>query len=848
MNFNKKSVEEKKQRILSPTVRILSRIGVWSYRIAILCVLACIVIGTSAGFGVIKGLIDTAPSIDSIDVIPSGYPTTIYNSNKKSVQTLVGKDANRIYVKIDEIPVVVQNAFIAIEDSRFRSHSGIDIEGIFRAVIQGLLSEDFDQGASTITQQLLKNQVFNGGQETTFIGKVQRKIQEQYLAIQLETKLSKDEILEYYLNTINLGQNTLGVQAASERYFNKKVKDLTISEASVLAGITQNPSAYNPITNPEYNNQKREIVLRYMKEQGYITDEEYNTALEDDVYSRIQLVNEEQYGGTNKSAVNSYFVDALIEQVLKDLKEKLGYTESQAYNALYRGGLKIYSTQNTKIQKICDKVLAEESLYPTNSEWQLSYQLSIMDNKGKEHHYNEQTLKSYFVKSNPSFDIYFKSKKEATPYIEQYREYLLKESYTITGEVINFIVQPQISFVLMDQHTGKVQAMVGGRGEKTGNRTLNRATGSLRQPGSTFKILSTYLPAFDTAGMTLATVEDDAAYNYPGTKRPISNWSGNSYQGLTPLRKAIYNSMNIITVKTLEKVTPKTGYDYLINLGFTSLVDRMTTESGQTFTDIQLPTALGGLTKGVSNLELTSGFASIANNGIYTEPTLYTKILDKDGNVLLEKNPASRQVMKDSTAYLLTSAMEDVVNIGTGRLAKFSSISMPVAGKTGTTSNDIDLWFVGYTPYYTAGIWGGYDLNKDQANTVYHKIIWNEVMEQIHKELSLKHTEFQIPSSVTTAKVCTKCGKLAVDGLCDKAYGGSCMSTEYFSKGTVPTETCDCHIKCNICKASGLLSNERCPLNEVASKVYLLKEETSKTADSNLILPENLTNSVCNVH
>ena len=419
-----------------------------------------------------------------------------------------------------------------------------------------------------------------------------------------------------------------------------------------------------------------------MKEQGYIDEAEYNEALADNVYDRIAEYNESYISAKGNEQTSSYFNDALFEQVLNDLKVELGYTETQAYNALYRAGLKIYSTQDRQIQDICDEVTNDSSFYPSNSEYQLSYQLSVISADGTETNYNEQTLKAYFLKQNPSFNIYFKDKKSAKPYIKEYRKSVVKDTDTITGENINYIIQPQVSFVLMDQHNGHVLALVGGRGKKTGARTLNRASGSLRQPGSTFKILSTYLPAFDTAGMTLASTEVDEKYYYPGTKVQVHNWTGSAYKGTTTLREGIYNSMNVVTVKTLAKVTPKVAYDYLVNLGITTLVDSRIDKSGKVFSDIQLPMALGGLTDGVTNLELTAAYASIANGGVYTEPVLYTRILDHDGNVLIDKTPVTRQVFKDSTAYLLTSAMEDVISIGTGTAAKFTGIDMPAAGKS----------------------------------------------------------------------------------------------------------------------------------------------------------------------
>jgi penicillin-binding protein, 1A family len=790
MDYRKKSTIAELNRLTSPGRKVSSKLNVWTFRLVLVVFIAIILFGTMAVLGVCKGIIDTAPDIDTIDVSPEGYSTKIYDTDGNVTQTLIGQNANRVYVTLDNVPAHVQNAFIAIEDERFRQHNGIDIKGIIRAAANTLSTKDLSQGASTITQQLIKNTVFEGGSENTDIAKIKRKIQEQYLAVQLENKINKDTILEYYLNTINLGQNTLGVQAASQRYFGKNVNDLTISEAAVIAGITKNPSGNNPISYPENNKERRATVLEYMKEQGYIDEAEYNEALADNVYDRIAEYNESYISAKGNEQTSSYFNDALFEQVLNDLKVELGYTETQAYNALYRAGLKIYSTQDRQIQDICDEVTNDSSFYPSNSEYQLSYQLSVISADGTETNYNEQTLKAYFLKQNPSFNIYFKDKKSAKPYIKEYRKSVVKDTDTITGENINYIIQPQVSFVLMDQHNGHVLALVGGRGKKTGARTLNRASGSLRQPGSTFKILSTYLPAFDTAGMTLASTEVDEKYYYPGTKVQVHNWTGSAYKGTTTLREGIYNSMNVVTVKTLAKVTPKVAYDYLVNLGITTLVDSRIDKSGKVFSDIQLPMALGGLTDGVTNLELTAAYASIANGGVYTEPVLYTRILDHDGNVLIDKTPVTRQVFKDSTAYLLTSAMKDVISIGTGTAAKFTGIDMPAAGKTGTTSKDIDLWFEGYTPYYTAGIWGGWDLNKDQVNTTYHKTIWKTIMERVHTEKNLEKKEFNVPDSVSKVSICRICGKLAVEGVCS-SYGSE--KTEYFAKDTIPKEYCSCH-------------------------------------------------------
>lgn len=847
MNFSKNGTKDKYKETVSKSKKMKTKAYVLFFRTFLICVVVAVCIGTFAGIGLVKGIIDNAPHIDSINVAPTTFATTIYDSEGNKMQQLVGSNANRVYVNIENIPDNLINAFIAVEDERFWEHKGIDVRGIFRAFFLGVTGGGFDQGASTITQQLLKNTVFEGGMETNFSDKLERKIQEQYLALQLENKMDKRTILEYYLNTINLGQNTLGVEAASQRYFNKNVKDLTLSECTVIAGITKNPSSYNPITYPEDNADRRTIILNKMKEQNYISEEEYQEALADDVYSRIELVNTEQY--SSKSNVNSYFVDALVDEVTNDLVEELGYTSTQAYNLIYRSGLSIYTTQDTKIQRICDEVFSDESLYPSNSTFELSYRLTVIDEEGEAHNYSELNLRKYFQAKDPAFNLYFKDKDKATPYIEEYRNSVVGENDKIEGEVINFVPQPQVSFVLMDQYTGQVKALIGGRGTKAYSRSLNRATATTRQPGSTFKIVSTYLPALDTKGMTLATVFDDDEYYYPGGKKKVNNWNGEAYNGFTTIRQAIYNSMNVMAVKTLEKVTTQTGFSYLQKLGFTTLVENRTDENtGATHSDLNLSLALGGITDGVTNLELTNSFATIANGGNYTSPKLYTKILDQSGKVLLDHtDSSSTQVMKDSTAFLLTNAMEDVVKVGTGKKLSLASVNMPVAGKTGTTSNDNDLWFVGYTPYYTAGIWGGYDSNGDQVDTSYHKNLWRTVMEKIHKPLPRK--EFNRPDSITTAKICTKSGKLAIDGVCDHAPNGSTVRTEYFAKGTVPTEACDVHVKVPVCITSGQTPSSNCPSEDIVNKVFIVKsKEAAKTADTPYILPYNFETVLCAVH
>ena len=617
MNYGKKEIDSKIDKINSSNKKVFNKIKLNVKIFAVIIVFTLILCAVFSGVGIVRGLTDSAPDINEENIMPDGYPSIIYDANGKKVQKLMGINANREYKKITDIPECVQNAFVAIEDARFYKHSGVDLQGILRAVFSALSDEKMTQGASTITQQLLKNQVFGGGNEKSFFGKVSRKIQEQSLAIKLESTIDKKKILEYYLNTINLGQNTMGVETASKRYFGKSVSKLTVSEAAVLAGITQNPTEYNPITEQQNNEAKRKIILKNMLDQEYITEDEYEEALGDDVYSRIQDINKEKRT-SSYGDINSYYVDAVIENVVSDLKQKLGYTETQAYNAIYREGLKIYTCQDQSLQKICDDVINNDKYYQKNTKSYLSYQLKVKKSDGETELYTEGDVRAFINDAHKKrISFYFKNRKKAEKYIKMFKKKNLDKHDKILSESINLIKQPQASFVLMEQSTGKVRAIVGGRGEKTANRTLNRAASSKRQPGSTFKVLSTYLPALDTSGFTLANVMDDAPYKYPGTNKRVKDWDSSGYKGLTSLRQGIVDSVNIVTVKTFQKVTPQTGFDYLLNLGFTTLVDRRETSDGQIYSDIQLPTALGGLTDGVTNVELTAAYAAIANGGTY---------------------------------------------------------------------------------------------------------------------------------------------------------------------------------------------------------------------------------------
>lgn len=823
--------------------KIKGKIQINAISISIILTIGLVLVAAFGIAGVVKGLFDKAPDVEEFNMIPEGSASVIYDADGYEIQKLSGADANRIYIKIDKIPEAVRNAFVAVEDPRFYEHHGIDIKGILRTVYTGVTkSEGFSQGEGTITQQLLKNQIFGGNNETSFLGRLTRKVQEQYLAVRLEDTKDKEQILEYYLNTINLGQDTVGVQAASMAYFDKNVEELTLSEAAVIAGITEDPSMYNPVTNSEENSERRKIVLKDMLDQNFIVEEDYEDALGDDVYTRIQVVNETKAAKGRK--VNSSYVDAVVEDAIEDLKQELDYTQTQAYNAVYGSGLKIYSCQEQEVQNICDEVINTDSYYPKDISYYLSYQLILREEDGEKTLYNEYNVQSFFEGKKKPISLYFFSRAEARKKIKQFKKAMISSSAEIVSESFHLVKQPQSSFVLMEQSTGQVKAIVGGRGENNPKRIVNRATSTSRQPGSVFSTLSVYLSALDTSGMTLGTVLDDSIYYYQDTGRKVSNWNFPEYKGLTTLRDAISESVNVVAVKTLEQVTPQSGFDYLKNLGFTTLVDKKETTEGNVYSDIQLSTALGSLAEGVTNLELTAAYASIANNGVYTEPVFYTKIVDSNGNVLINKKPQTKQVMKKSTAWLLTDALMDGMQQETDKV----DLQLQKAGKAGTTFNYSDFWFEGYTPYYTAGIWCGFDQSKKQKTGNYHKVMWKKIMKKVHDVKELKKGVFQRPEDINTCQICAKCGKLAVKGLCDKAWSGNCVQTEYFAKGSEPAESCDCHVKYTLCKASGELATQNCPKKDLLERIYLIKNEVGKTTDSPYVLPKGFSENYCRIH
>ncbi len=755
------------------------------------------------GLGMIKGILDSTPSISDFHFGPTAFATRVYDRNGNLIDTLVQEGSNRENVTYNEIPKQLINAFVAIEDERFWEHSGIDFRSIIRA-LYGVISSDSSRGGgSTITQQLVKNAVFDTGLNEKGFEKYVRKLQEQYIALLYETQESmskkeiKEQIITDYLNIINLGSNSLGVKVAAKKYFNKDVKDLTISESAVIASITKNPTKNNPITHPEENAKRREQVLENMKKLEYITEEEYNEAINDNVYSRIK--NNDTSSLQIRTNIFSYFTDALIKQVQDDMNKKLGYSPMLIKNLLYSGGLKIYTTQDHNLQEIVDKHINDESNY-TVKKYSIDYRLSIRHKNDTQTHYSQIDIDRYQKNTlkNEKYTGLFNTKEDAKKYIDSFKEYIIKSDDEIAGETINYVLEPQCSFVLIDQNTKEVLAVNGGRGEKTMSLSLNRATDTKRQPGSTFKVISSFAPALEIYDKTLATTYYDSEYSYKDKK--FKNWYNNGYLGFENIRDGIIFSLNIIATRCImETVSPEVGIEFAKKMGITSLSSK----------DYNPSSALGGITEGVSNIELTNAFATIANSGVYSKYKLYTKIIDHYGNVLLDNTKNNKtKIMSPENAYLLTDAMKESMEYKKSFSSTFTINStstrahinnMPVAGKSGTTSNNNDVWFIGFTPYYTAGIWAGCDENQTLYNsknkinnggTSFHKNIWRKIMTDIHNEKEKK--DFKKPNNIITRKVCRKSGLLATDG-CTHDPRGDASYTEYFIDGTQPVKRCTFH-------------------------------------------------------
>ncbi|MBQ6293217.1 MAG: penicillin-binding protein [Lachnospiraceae bacterium] len=855
MTFDAETVEYELEHAAHRSRKMTSRLILHALKLIVLLAVLAAAIGGSFLYGTIKGIVDQAPEAESLTISPLGIASTLYDRDGNAVETLIKSGSNRDPVAYSAVPENLIKAFVAIEDERFWTHEGVDIRGVLRSMASLLLKGSINGGASTITQQLIKNNVFNGGSEKGWGARFIRKFQEQYLAIKLEKEVPKEEILISYLNSINLGQNSLGVQVASQRYFGKDVGDLTLSECACIAGITQNPYRYNPIRFPENNEQRRLSVLNHMLDQKLITADEYAEALADtaSLYERIA---ENNLRIRENSSTYTYFTDAVINQVLKDLQTELGYSEDDAYTMLYSGGLNIQTTLDSSIQAIVDEEVNDPSNYPEDCfKWSFTCQIMAETADGSTKTYSENQIKKEYQLS----DLVFETKDEIAALITQFKKDLAAGGSSVIDEKVYYTLQPQLSAVVIDHTTGQVLAICGGRGEKSVSRSFNRATDTYRSPGSTFKILSTFAPGLDSREITLADWQNDLPFTYEGyTMR--NWWDSDLWLGRCNARMAIVYSMNVISANFMvNKIGIERAFDTLSQFGFTSLV-RKETINGKVYSDIGPALCIGSLTKGVNLLELTDAFAALANSGTYIEPTFYTRITDHSGKVLLERGQESHRVVEPSTAWLLGSAMADsmVDQKAKGKVGTNSSMAaldrgMPAAGKSGTSTDSTgkgrDYWFIGYTGYYTMGVWTGFDdggitLTGNITKNHYQKVVWKKVMDRIHADKEV--VPFIQPGNIVSARICPLCGKLAVSGLCDKDTVNP-PYIEYFAMGTEPTEYCDCHVLIRICNDSKCEAGPWC--TDTYTKLYYSIPKTSpETVDSAKIYQYGVSPKVCTRH
>ncbi len=631
-------------------------------------IIAVIVIG--AGLGFVTASLHSMPSLK--DEIRPAASSQIYDSSGK-VLTTIHSVENRVPVSINKIPKDLQNAFVATEDARFYQHLGVDPRGILRAVWSNVTGGGLAEGGSTITQQLAKNALLT--QDRT----LKRKIQEAFLALQIEQQYSKREILELYLNQIYFGQGAYGVQSAAIVYFGKNVEDLTLSECAILAGIPKSPNYYSPLNNMKASKERQGVVLEQMVKYEYISPDMANKARN----VEIKLA-------AKSNPANNTFASYFIDYVTQYLIDKYGA------DSVYKDGLKVYTTLDTDMQTAAEEAIHALPVYRTDG---------------------------------------------------------------------NGLSQPQGALVAIDPHSGHIKAMVGGRG----NDQFNRAVLAERQPGSAFKPF-VYLAAIES-GLNASTIIEDTPISFGG-------WSPSNYDGKlhgkVTMRSALEHSLNIPTVKLAQQVGPDKPLYYAQQMGISTLVLNGTTN------DRNLAMSLGGLTRGVTPLEIASAYGVLANNGVRVEPLAVLKVVDRNGKILEQNTPKERAVINEKSAYILTDILRGVILRGTGTGA---NIGRPAAGKTGTTDDYKDAWFVGYTPDLVASVWLGFD-NEKYLNGVTGGTLpataWRTFMSKAIAGVPAR--DFPRPSGVVTSPISAADGLQVVDPKEKDALG------EVPVEGTQPTK------------------------------------------------------------
>lgn len=718
------------------------------------------------------------------------------------METLYAEE-NRIWVTYDNIPENLINATVAIEDQRFWEHEGVDWKRTLGAVYYMFTGGNV-QGGSTITQQLIKN--LSQNDDVT----VKRKVLEIFSALEFSKNHTKEETLELYLNYIYLGRRCDGIYTAAYRYFDKDVSELDLAECASLISITNNPSLYDPISHMDNNLKRAHLVLNQMYKQGYISHQEELDAMAEIGYfpdgvdeegeelfaydeSRVQIQFKLTMGvGSGSSGadneIRSWYADAVIDSVLDDLMEEFGYTKEAANQVLFCGGLKIYTCYDPVAQAAVDAVYSDPELL--------------------------------------------------ADYAEKYA--------SAKGQPL------QSAISVVDNTTGAVVAM-GQLAEKEVNRAWVQSTDTKRQPGSSIKPIAVYAPALEEGLITPYSAVEDTPFKIDDSGRPWPKNSSGNYTGWTDIYTAVIKSLNTCAVKTLDLVGIETSYDYLENrFGISSLVSYMEGSDGRIHSDFDYaPLALGGLTEGVSTFEMAGAFSTFPRNGSFVEPHLYTKVLDSDGNVLLENDETGVQTLSEKTCYYMNQMLTGVVSSGTGTKARIDG--MTAAGKTGTTTNNYDRWFCGYTGYYTAAVWIGYDTSEKIAfdgNPA--TLLWQKVMSNLvagKPDVDLTHTDLEI----VTASICTRSGLLSTSA-CSAA---GCSRTGYFVAGDAPSEYCEWHTEVKVCIGTGdgtyYEASEYCPEECVQTHVVFNKDNSSNS-NSMTIEDEDaeggaiVTQGICPIH
>lgn len=709
--------------------------------------------------GVIFGLIKGEWSLSEEDLEIEFANSTIVDMDGNVIGTLNG-DENRIIISKDEMSKYIEQAFISIEDERFETHKGVDLKRTLGATLTFVTHKGSSSyGGSTITQQCVKN--LTGEDDSKGINGVLRKVKEMARAYQLEKIWSKDQILELYLNLIPLGGDVYGVEMASRKYFNKSAKDLTVVESAYLAGITNAPSTYNPFGDHGYGTDEAKTTRINKRVTNVCYKMNELGRLSDDEYKKaleeIEAGIKFEQGTTSSNSNHSYHTEAAIKQVLKELMAKNNWSEEEAKLHLYGGAYTIHTTQDTDLQKIVQDAYL-------NKDWIQTRNVTKKDENGKD----------------------------------------VKEKEQI-----------QSAMVIIDHSTGYVVAGAGALGEKTA-WGVNRMVESGSQPGSSIKPLAVIAPSLQEGLITAASVAEDSPITF-GSWSP-KNDKQDGYYGLMNIRWILRVSRNLPEVRMMAKLTPEKSTEYLKSMGISTLAG-----------DEGLSLALGGLTNGVSPIEMAGAYATIANYGVYIEPTYYTKVESSTGKVLIEKQQETHRVFSEQNAWILQSLLTEPTGTGltgasgataTGAVLK----GYQTSGKTGTSNDSLYTWFCGFTPYYTASMYFGYDSydanqikgkNKPVGSgTVARR--WASIMKKVHEDL--EPTKFEMPSGITTARVCSKSGLLATD-LCNSS---GTAYTEYFVTGTVPKTSCSSHNETAICSETGLLAHEGCPY--VVKKLFIKKE------------------------